>query len=140
MDVPNGRSWSVEGAAMKVVDTEQPRYRLPENGDDDVHLRVDSGEFQAGFARVRLGQQFLADARLPMEVVLGKASELATKRVRVRAIISQHISPTKRVRVVYVLTPGKVSENTHSFEDAVEKTGDSIEFRTTIRLVGPEEP
>jgi hypothetical protein len=125
---------------MKVVDTEQPSYRLPNKRNSDVHLHVDAGEFQSGFARVRLGQQTVADARLPMTVLLGKASDLGDRRVRVRAIISQHVSLTKRVRVVYALTPGNADENTHSFEDEVETQGESVEFRTTIRLLAPEEP
>jgi hypothetical protein len=125
---------------MKIVETEQPRFRLPKKGNSDVHLLVDAGEFQSGFARVRLGQQTLADARLPMMVLLGKASDLADKRVRVRALISQHVALTKRVRVVYALTPGAADENTHTFDDEVDKQAESVDFRTTIRLLAADEP
>src|SRR5687768_6579235 len=109
-------SVAMEGAAMKVVITEQPRYRLPQRAEDDVHLVVDAGQFQGGFARVRLGQQTLIDGRLPMRLLLGKASELLNKRVRVRAIISDHSRLTNRVSVVYAITPGKAAENTHHFD------------------------
>jgi hypothetical protein len=125
---------------MKVVVTEQPRFRLPKRAEDDVHLLVDAGQFQGGFARVRLGQQTLIDGRLPLRVLLGTASELVDKRVRVRAIISDHSRLTNRVSVVYAITPGKADENTHHFDDEVEKDGESVEFQTTIRLLAPSEP
>jgi hypothetical protein len=125
---------------MKVVVTEQPRYQLPKKPEADVHLLIDAGQFQGGFARVRLGQQTLADGRLPMRVLLGKSSELEDKRVRVRAIISDHSRLTNRVSVAYVLTPGPVEENSHGFDDEVEEDGGSVEFQTTFRLLAAQEP
>jgi hypothetical protein len=123
---------------MKVVITDQPRYRLPKKN-EDVHLLIDAGQFQGGFARVRIGQQTLADGRLPMRVLLGKSAELIDTRVRVRAIISDHSRLTNRVSVAYALTPGKVDENSHGFDDEVEKDGESVEFQTTFRLLTAEE-
>jgi hypothetical protein len=125
---------------MKVVVTEQPRYRLPKKPAEDVHLVIDAGQFQGGFARVRLGQQILADGRLPMRVLLGKSSELEDKRVRVRAIISDHSRLTNRVSVAYALTPGPVEENTHGFDDEADEKGGSVEFQTTFRLLAAKEP
>src|SRR5262245_39072452 len=118
---------------MKVVDTEQPRYSLPKKPEQDVHLVIDAGEFQGGFARVRLGQQTLADGRLPMRVLLGKSSELEDKRVRVRAVISDHSRLTNRVSVAYALTPGPVEENSHRFNDEVEEDGRSEEHTSELQ-------
>jgi hypothetical protein len=124
--------------AIKTVSTSQPRYVLPPKG--PVHLLVDAGQFQGGLARVRIGQQIVIDGRLPLRVLLGPAEALADKRVRVRALISDHSQLTNDVSVVYALTPGDPDTNTHVFREKADADGDSVEFSTTIRLItAPEE-
>lgn len=118
---------------MKVVITPQPRYALPARG--EVRLSIDAGQFQGGFAQVRIGQDLLTDGRLPLNVRLGDAADLQRRRVRVRAVISDHSRQTNRVEVSYALAPGPAGQNIHTFEDEVEEDAGSVEFQTTIRLV-----